>query len=375
MADSNQTKSPSSWLSKVGVAPTTFSLLLGGMIEPFLLVLAAFTLVHLLADAADRFGIMSANSAISSGIEYLLLRIPNNLTRLLPVSLLAGVMFGFANMNRTGEIVAMQASGVSRVQLAAPLILLATVVTGLDFFISEVVVPVTNARAEVVLVKRVKKQRFESSRREAWIRTRDGFIFAGYYNPSRKELRDITIFRFEGEDELRLITRAQSANWSGSRWRFGDSRSFDLGDGDVANTMVEASLLDTSPADFEAPSYMNPDELSLAGLNRFLGMLERRGISAQRYLAVRDLKYALPVSCLILAAIGFALSLDPLPRHGGLARKTGYALAAGFGYWLILGFTMSFGKTGVLPHAVAAWLPNFVFGAIALSMFLMGEEG
>ena len=110
-------------------------------------------------------------------------------------------------------------------------------------------------------------------------------------------------------------------------------------------------------------------------MNRFIGTLDRRGLNARKYHNLRDLKFSLPFSCLILAAIGFALSLDPLARHSGFARNIASALAAGFGYWLALGVTMSFGKSGLLPPWTAAWLPNILFGTIALGIFLKGEEG
>jgi lipopolysaccharide export system permease protein len=354
--------------------PTAFGLLFWGLLEPFLLVVAAFTLVHLLADAADRFNDLTVNRAPMAGVEYLVLRVPYIVTKLLPVSLLAGVMFGFAMLNRSREIVAMQALGISRLQIAMPLVLIAVVATGFDFVVSETVVPLTNRCAEEVLAARIrKKEHVSSSMGETWIRTRDAFVVAEDYDSSRKQMSDVTIFRFDKSEQLRAITQVSSARWFGQRWHFEKIRSFGVGESDTAS-VDDDTRLDLSPDDLETPITVNPDDFSLAELSGFIHALQRVGLNPQRYLANRDLKYAMPVSCLILAAIGFALSLDPLPRHGGFARSIGYALAAGFGYWLVLGFTMSFGKSGVLPPWPAAWLPNLVFGSIAVSMFLMGEE-
>src|SRR5579884_3374834 len=75
------------------------------------------------------------------------------------------------------------------------------------------------------------------------------------------------------------------------------------------------------------------------------------------YVVDRDLKFATPLACLIMVALGVSLSLDPLPRHLSLGRSFSLGLVIGFGYWVILGFTSSFGHSGVLPPWLAAWLP------------------
>ncbi len=361
-------------LMRRAAPPTVFGLLLRAVAEPFLLAIAAFAVIHMLADTADRFNLIATGGTVLSGIQYLLLRVPGNVSKLLPVALLAGVMFGFARMNRTGEVVAMQALGVSRLQMAAPLFAIAVLITVCDFAISETVVPIANRKAQTVLNTRLRKPQAPHGR-EAWVRTRDSFVFAANYDPSRKELSGLTILKLSANADLRSITQAQSANWNGRAWSFVNSRSLTLSGDDLdAEPGGAAATLSLSPADFDAPLSINPEELSLSELNRFILTLRHRGLSPRRYLNLRDLKFALPFSCLVLAAIGFAISLDPVPRHGGYARNVAAALAAGFGYWLMLALSMSFGKSGLLPPWLGAWLPNLMFGSLALGMFLMGEE-
>jgi len=35
---------------------------------------------------------------------------------------------------------------------------------------------------------------------------------------------------------------------------------------------------------------------------------------------------------------------------------------------------VTLGRSGLLPGMIAAWMPNFMFAMIALSIFLFGEE-
>jgi len=39
-----------------------------------------------------------------------------------------------------------------------------------------------------------------------------------------------------------------------------------------------------------------------------------------------------------------------------------------------LGITSALGRSGLLPAAIAAWIPNFMFAMIAVAIFLLGEE-
>ena len=102
--------------------------------------------------------------------------------------------------------------------------------------------------------------------------------------------------------------------------------------------------------------------------------LRREGLDPGGYVVDRDLKYAMPLSCLVMVALAMVLSLDPLPRNMSLGRSFGLAIAIGFGYWLALGLTSSLGRSATFPAWVAAWLPNITFATIGASIFLLGEE-
>jgi lipopolysaccharide export system permease protein len=119
---------------------------------------------------------------------------------------------------------------------------------------------------------------------------------------------------------------------------------------------------------------LDPEEFSLWELDRYIRDLRKKGLDPGGYVVDRDLKYAMPLSCVIMIALGIALSLDPLPRHVNLGRSFGFALAIGFGYWLAFGLTSSLGRSAIIPAWAGAWIPNLVFAALALSIFLVGEE-
>ncbi|HJU12359.1 MAG TPA: LptF/LptG family permease, partial [Candidatus Binataceae bacterium] len=119
---------------------------------------------------------------------------------------------------------------------------------------------------------------------------------------------------------------------------------------------------------------LDPEEFSLWELDGYIADLKQKGLDPGGYLVDRDLKYAMPLSCIIMVALGIALSLDPLPRHLSLGRSFGNALIIGFGYWLAFGLTSSLGHSSIIAPWVGAWTPNIIFAVLALAIFLVGEE-
>ena len=76
-----------------------------------------------------------------------------------------------------------------------------------------------------------------------------------------------------------------------------------------------------------------------------------------------------------MVALGIWLQPRSAARNLSLGRSFGLAIIIGFAYWTALGITSALGRSALLPPApVAAWIPNFMFAMIAISIFLFGEE-
>jgi lipopolysaccharide export system permease protein len=175
--------------------------------------------------------------------------------------------------------------------------------------------------------------------------------------------------------EVQTILQVERAIWDGQKWKLFGVRALKVrNDQEIFRVLAGYLPINASPVDLTGARLSNPEDFSLAEIGEFISELRRKGLDPAGYLVVRALKFALPASCVILAALGIAFSLEVRPRISGLGVKLALALATGVGYWIILGFTVSLGKSGVLPATLAAWLPDFLFGLVALSLFLFGEE-
>ncbi|SRR5579885_29568 len=359
------------------LSPVMDRFLAGQFFGPFMVCTAAFTAAYLLGDMFDRFNDLIKYGGLGLiGLEYFALKIPLIVSQILPVACLAGVLLGFAILNRSGEVLACQQLGISRLEMAIPVMFVAALVTAFHFALSETVVPHATREAQYLYHVEMKKRQLQSvfSDKRIWIRLRNGFASADAYDKGKKELQGLTVYRIGEDYSVKDIVYAARAVWNGKQWVPTELKTFSLDpNGDVTQTGADRLRLGLKPADFSILR-LDPDEFSLWELDDYIASLQRKGLDPGGYIVDRDLKYAMPVSCLIMVALGMALSLDPLPRHLSLGRSFGLAIAIGFGYWLAFGITSSFGRSGLMPAWTAAWLPNVMFSLIALSIFLFGEE-
>ena len=81
----------------------------------------------------------------------------------------------------------------------------------------------------------------------------------------------------------------------------------------------------------------------------------------------RHLKLAWPLSGLVTMLVGFPLAVRG-GRRFGVAHNLAAGLAVGFAYWAALAVCVASGKTGSLPPAVAAWLPNGLFAMLGAAL-------
>lgn len=343
-------------------------------VGPLLAILAAFVGVHVLVNAIGRFQDVVLGGG-ASGIKFLMLQIPIGIEQLLPPACLTAVLLAFGLLNRTGEVLAFQGVGISRLQMVVPIAAIAAALSLCDFALGETMVPFAYARAHRLLDVEIRKQVFASFATVGiWIREKDGFLSADRFDDRRMKLEGVTLYEVDPKYGLRGILYAQSADWDGKGWLPSGLRAFRIDrDGMVRAAGAAGFHLEATPGDLRQ-MIEDPDDLSLADLDRYIDGLRRKGLDPGRYLVDRDLRYAKPVSCLILALLGVALSLDPLPRRSSLARPFAAGIAVGFLYWVVLGISVSLGRSGAIASWLAAWLPNVLFTVVALSIFLFGEE-
>jgi len=342
-----------------------FALYLAMIAGTFVMLLLVFTLFELLGDIL-RNGV----SAFTVG-EYLLNVTPYFLYYpIAPLSMLLAVLVTFGLLQRSNEITAIKATGISLYRFVIPVLVASSVVAGALFLSDQLYLPYTNKRQDA-LRNRIKGKPPQTYLRpdRKWIFGQHSTIYYyQFFDPDRDMFGGISVFEFDPHtfQITRRIT-AERAHWSEptGRWLYEEGWERSLNGPAIAN--YHRFDVATFPELPEPPAYFKKEikqsqEMSYEELRRYIHDLEQSGFDVVRLRVQLQKKIAYPLITIVMAilAIPFALSAG---KRGALA---GVATAIGIGvvYWTISGLFEAMGNLGQLPAAVAAWSPDLVFGFV-----------
>ena len=313
-------------------------------------------------------------------LRLTLLKTPMLIEQTLPFIVLAGTMMAIIGLNRSSELVAMRAAGVSAWRFLTPAALV-------GFMLGVIVITTLNPLGAHLY------QNFEEAKARAlsdyadtraadngvWIRQGDTsgqvVIHADSVDSSGARLRGATFMFFEVQNEsLRFVRRirAETAELKAGFWQLTDLVEATPGGRPahhdhlaIPTTLDSAELLDR---------FVAPATLSFWDLPGFIAEARQAGFAPTRYELKWQSLLAYPLMLATMAGLGAAFSLQ-LQRLGNLARWG----AAGVGLGLFLFFYSqlagAFAITQSVPAAAAAWSAPLAGMFIALAFVAFLEDG
>lgn len=299
--------------------------------------------------------------------EAYLYKLPEFLWFSLPIAALVATVFTIYNMTRHREIVAAKAGGISFYRILAPLFVVGVLLMVGAFGLAELV-PRGNAIAAGI-------QRDEGINR-TW---RSQFVYRSEsgldwqvdrLQADNGRMTGVSIERRPTDSRRGVHITAEGATWSEAggwiltqgfvRSLGTDSTEYSMGFGSLA--LPEAT---ERPRDLlEVPR--EPEEMTLAELDRVTAILERSGGDPKEWLVRRGQMLALPVATLVI--ILFAAPLATSYKRGGAAFGVGMSLMTVILFIAMLRFAQALGEAGALSPWMAAWSPNMIFGGAGLAL-------
>ncbi|MBZ5664483.1 MAG: LptF/LptG family permease [Acidobacteriia bacterium] len=341
-----------------------FTLYLGMIVAAFLMLLLVFTLFELLGDI-----MRNQVSPLTVG-EYLLNVVPYFLYNTTPLSMLLAVLVTFGLLQRSNEITAIKATGISLYRIIVPVLIASTLVAGVLFLSDQLYLPYTNKRQDA-LRNRIKGKPAQTYLRpdRKWIFGQHSDIYYyQFFDPDKNTFGGVSVFQFDPHTfQITHRITADRAHWSESmgRWVYEQGWERSLSGPAIENYRKFDAA--TYPELAEVPAYFKKEikqssEMSYEELHRYIHDLEQSGFDVVRLRVQLQKKIAYPLITLVMAvlAIPFALSTGKRSAVAGVAT----AIGIGVVYWTISGLFEAMGNLSQLPPAVAAWSPDLVFGFI-----------
>lgn len=343
----------------------------------FGIVLTVVISIYVVVDFLEKIDdFLEAGLPLSKAISFFLFKIPFIIAQITPIGLLIAVLIVFGLMNKNNEIVALKSSGASIYNLLKPVLLIGLLLSIFLFFLSEIVVPITTAKANRIWLGEVRKESVVASKeKNIWIK--DGSLIAHikYYDPSSKIMYGITLNRFD--ENFRLLKRvdAKRGIFELGRWVLNDVIEQHLNEADgsysVAFQNRRVETLNFLPDDLKRVAKKS-EEMSFTELLAYIKKIKAEGYGVTPYRIDLYAKIAFPLVCIIMCMVGTGIALRGRIKDG-LPVSIAYGLGTAFLYWVFYSFCMSLGYGEMLPPLIAAWAADFIFLCFGVLLLLNAE--
>jgi len=355
------------------------------MIPPFVISIFFFIFIFLMTSLLEITNyIVNYEVSLVAFILFMLYTIPFSLQFIIPMSVMISILLTFLRMSNDNEVVALQASGISLYRVTPPVLLYCLIGCFLTCLMSVYGVPwgtssIRSLKEEVVASSfqiGLKERTFNDS-------FKDVMLYVNEIDVRQSKLKDVfiedkrnpdlvsTVVATEGRllsDPERLVFKLRLLN--------GAVNQVDIKTKTV--NVIQFESYDISLDVARAIRGRKKDrkhrwEMSLTELSQYIQQTEDKGRSYFRAQMEYHKKFSIPIACIPLGLLSMTLGFQSNTKR----RDNGVILALTFLmlYYVVLSAAWGIGETGKIPPLIGMWLPNVIFGCLAVWLFIQTGEG
>lgn len=316
---------------------------------------------------------------------YLLVKMPEFLTIVLPLALLVSLLYVLGRMQRGNELTAMRAAGVGFTRLTIPIWVVAVLACGAAWSLNTTIVPWS---VEASRAMRDELQ-FSSESSRALAADHIGAVYSvafdnpigrrmWFFNRYSKSLDrgfGVSVSELDGQRrEVRRLVAKEAWHVTGHQgWMFSAGR-------ELTFAPETGELIGSKPFDeYYAREYQeNPDlmllidrkpsHLSLWELRALIAHLRLEGSPKVPAYAVRYYSLiAETITPLIVIALAIPFSVTGVRVNAAVGVSKSIGLF--FLYYVFTSFAMSLATRQIVDPLIAAWLPHAAMASLALWLF------
>ena len=287
------------------------------------------------------------------------------------------VIYFTSRIANNTEIVAYVSSGASFHRFAKPYLIAALIIASGILVINHFILPWSNIKKnklEIYTMNTTNREKFTANAQISTQLNPQEYIFISSYN--RQSNRG-SGYLYQKFDKIKMLTHqinAMEIYWDEKKKNFTISNYLEKKAGKKDEEILSNG--DNKIQDFKhSPEELFPNEL--LGQNKttpeLLGFIKREtekgNGNINNYLIELHQRTAMPFSIIILTFL--ALSLSSQKKRGGL----GMNLALGIGLAFVFVFSFEVLKVvaaenNSIPPLLAMWLPNLIFGVLAIYLYM-----
>lgn len=285
------------------------------------------------------------------------------------------VVYFTSRMASNTEIVAILNGGVSFWRMLVPYLVSGIFLTVLSFGLMNYIIPFTNRNLRA-FEKQYIKNPFQSHQMNMHMQLEPGtYVYVENFNSIGKIGYRFSLEKFDSTG-LTLKLKADMITWDSiqSRWKMNNYvlRKIRPQGEKIYQGRETDTVMAFTPSDFMV-DIEDAKIMTYNQLNRFIVQEKLRGSTLTGQFNLEKYKrLTFPFANLVLTFIGVALSSRKV--RGGIGMHLGMGIAIAFTFILLLQITSVFAIFGNLPAAVALWIPNFIYGIVAIVLLRLAPK-
>lgn len=360
---------------------TLISYLIGEVLPPFLVGLLTFTFILLIGRLLKLIELVISRGVPALQVGKLLaLIMPTFLEMTVPMAFLLAILLGLGRLAGDQELLAMKASGISPLQILAPIVGLSLVICILTLAVTLYARPTANAALKREMFN-IAKSRVSTAIKEKVFN--DDFpkilIYVEEIIPPGNTAQGILIVDTRDrtrEDvivgKVARMTADEATNTLALRLFDGTIYEREKNRPGFSQTRFNVYDFKLDLEELVAPMRQKeagPKELPWAQLTHAIEDKTRRGVKSIAERMEMHHRIAFGFVPLVFGFLGVALAL--LPRASRASRSWGFMLCLFWllAYYVLLSLGKALGDKGSWHPIPALWLPNVTIAGIALVFF------
>ncbi|HIE0171432.1 TPA: LPS export ABC transporter permease LptG [Serratia marcescens] len=308
-------------------------------------------------------------TALSAGM-YTLLSVPKDIEIFFPMAALLGALLGLGQLATRSELVVMQASGFTRLQIAGSVMKTAIPLVLLTMAIGEWVAPQGEQMARNYRAQQMYGGSLLSTKSGLWAKDGNDFIYIERVSGD-KEPSGVNIYHFNDQRRLETVRYAATASFENGVWQLSQVDTSDLTDPkQVTGTQTLTGEWKTNlTPDKLGVVALDPDSLSISGLRNYVKYLKQSGQESNRYQLNMWSKIFSPLSVAVMMLMALSFIFGPL-RSVPMGIRVVTGISFGFLFYVL---DQIFGPLSLvysMPPVLGALLPSMLFLLISVYMLL-----
>lgn len=344
----------------------------------FFFAIFLLSAIAIVIDITEKIDDFIANSAPLHAIifDYYLNFIPWIGLMLAPIFVFISVVYFTSRMTANTEVICMLNGGVSFYRLLQPYMLTAILLAGVFAYYNHHLLPKSN-KVKIAFEEKYasKKDQRTSDINYHFQIGKDTFIYtqsfdinanSGYKFTMEKISNKIQEYKFFAEN-MQWDTTLKK--WKLQTWSYRKN----IGNRDTVGKGADTIMqLPITAKEYVKQNY-DIETMTTKELNKFIiDQIHKGNENVKIYEVERYRRTAIPFSTIILTLIAVAMTTKKVRNGMGLYIVAGMLLSGA--YIIIQQFSTVFATKGDLDPLLAVWIPNIIFGVIAMLLIIRAPK-